>query len=167
MLAEPLGKVLDTAALCQVMGVGVVDGTPPLLCERRRVIPWLLVLWGGLASPSPSHTHGPLFRGLVLLLVPGLGPGRLLIVHPGLRGPGVVPMAAFRHAHAFVCEREQIPNICDVVDCELLQHLLVTHPLSECDDHGGWRDPRNGIPDLTKKLHESAQRLVRLLPDGM
>jgi hypothetical protein len=78
-----------------------------------------------------------------------------------------VPDTALCEPSTFVRQVEELSNILDVVRDKLLQHLLIPHTLSKCNHNRCIGDMRDGVEKLRKPLDEGAQRLSRMLLDGM
>jgi hypothetical protein len=76
-----------------------------------------------------------------------------------LLGGAHVPSLPFSGSSTLVSEGEEFKGILDVICGELIQHLLITHPLSKCDNDNNRSDAGDGVPYLEKSLDESMQHL--------
>ena len=73
-----------------------------------------------------------------------------------MRGPGTL-----------VCQGEKRGNAIHLVRRQLLEHLLVTYPMSESSDNRCIRDTRNGTPYLGEARDERPERLSGFLPHNV
>jgi hypothetical protein len=76
-----------------------------------------------------------------------------------LLGGARVPSLPFSGSSTLVGEAKELKGILDVMCGELLQHLFIMHPLSECDNDSRRSDAGDGVPYLGKALDKSMQRL--------
>ena len=66
-----------------------------------------------------------------------------------------------------VCQGEKRGNAFHLVRRQLLEHLLITYPLSESSDNRRVRDMRNGTPYLGEARDECPERLSGFLSHGV
>jgi hypothetical protein len=78
-----------------------------------------------------------------------------------------VPCAALGSPGTFVSQSEERGDSFHVMCRQLLQHLLITHPLSESSDDRGIRDTRYGLAYLGEASDESPESLPEFLSYGM
>jgi hypothetical protein len=78
-----------------------------------------------------------------------------------------VPCAALGSPGTFVSQSEECGDGFHVMCRQLLQHLLITHPLSESSDDRGIGDVRYGPTYLGEAGNESLESLPGFLSYGM
>jgi hypothetical protein len=78
-----------------------------------------------------------------------------------------VPCTALGSSGTFVGQSEERGDSFHVMRRQLLQHLLITHPLSESSDDSGIGDARYGPAYLGEAGDESPESLPEFLPYGM
>jgi hypothetical protein len=104
---------------------------------------------------------------LLLLLATALGSGTRAT---RLGNSGLwcrVPCTALGISATFVSQSEERGDSLHVVCRQLLQHLLITHPLSESSDDRGIGDARYGPAYLGEASDESPESLPGFLSYGM
>ena len=74
---------------------------------------------------------------------------------------------ALSSSGTFVGQSEERSDGFHVMRRQFLQHLLITHPLSESSDNGGIRDARYSPPYLGETGDESPESLPGFLPHCM
>jgi hypothetical protein len=97
----------------------------------------------------------------------GLGPGAGLALPLCCLGGWGVPGVAFHSLCALVRQAKERGHILDVVDGELLQHLLIPYSLVKCNHYRSIGDMRNGIVNLREPQDEGVQGFPRALVDGV
>jgi hypothetical protein len=78
-----------------------------------------------------------------------------------------VPCTTLSGSGTFVGQSEECGDSFHVMRRQLLQHLFITHPMSESSDNRGIGDARYGPAYLGKAGDESSKSLPRFLPYGM
>ena len=78
-----------------------------------------------------------------------------------------MPRAALSGPGALVCQGEKRGNAFHLMRRQLLEHLLVTYPLSERSDNRCIGDMRNGTPYLGEERDECPECLSGFLPHGV
>ena len=78
-----------------------------------------------------------------------------------------MPCAALSGPGTFVSQGEKRGNAFHLVRRQLLEHLLVTYPLSESSDNRCIGDTRNGTPYLGEARDEGPKRLSGFLPHSV
>jgi hypothetical protein len=78
-----------------------------------------------------------------------------------------VPCTALSSSGTFVGQSEERSDGFHVMRRQFLQHLLITHPLSESSDNRGIEDARYGPPYLGEAGDESPESLLGFLPHCM
>jgi hypothetical protein len=76
-----------------------------------------------------------------------------------LRGRRGVPGLALCGRSALVRQAEELSNILDVVRGKVLQHLLISHTLTKCNQNKCIGDTSDGVANLREPLDEGVQRL--------
>jgi hypothetical protein len=104
---------------------------------------------------------------LLLLLATALGGGTRAA---RLGNSGLwrrVPCTTLSSSGTFVGQSEKRSDGFHVMHRQFLQHLLITHPLSESSDNGSIRDARYSPPYLGETGDESPESLPGFLPHCM
>jgi hypothetical protein len=78
-----------------------------------------------------------------------------------------VPCTALGSSSTLISQSKEHGDSFHVVGRQLLQHLLITHPLSESSDDRGIGDTRYGLTYLGEASDESLEGLPGFLPYGM
>jgi hypothetical protein len=116
-------------------------------------------------SPSLWLVHAAVLLVLLLAVARGSDTGAHHLGRPSLRGR--VPCTALCSPSAFVCQGEQGGDSFHLMCHQLLQHLLVTDPLSESRDNRCIGDTWNGSTYLGEAGDEGMEGFPGLLPHSV
>jgi hypothetical protein len=165
------------------MRYGAWSCAPGTSCYRRHY--WMadrgVCHFSARHGPHSRYNYGSgrsdhrLVTASLLLVVVVVAVAAALGLHPSVvhalslccLGDWGVPGTTLRSLGALARLAEERRNILDVVDGELLQHLLIPYSLVKCNHHRSIGDTRNGIVNLREPLDEEAQGFPRALLDGM
>jgi hypothetical protein len=78
-----------------------------------------------------------------------------------------MPGMPFCGPGTLVRQAEELGDVLHVMCGQLLQHLLVSHTLSKCNNDKSIGDARDGVVNLGEPLDEGAQSFPRALLHGV
>jgi hypothetical protein len=116
-------------------------------------------------TPSSWLVQATIFLVLFLTTARGSYTGAACLSGPSLMGR--VPCSALCSPSTFVCQGKQAGDGLHLVSRPLLQHLLITDPLTECRDNRRIRNMWNSSTYLGEAGDEGPEGFPGLLPHGM